>query len=71
MTNPDTFAASPFAPVVRTVTVRATPERAFGIFTSGMTRWWPDTHSVRTTEAAIAEVVLEPCATACAERQNL
>jgi hypothetical protein len=60
MTNPDTSAASSFAPVVRTITVRATPERAFEIFTTGMTRWWPDTHSIRTTDAPIAEVVLEP-----------
>ena len=60
MTNPDVATSASFAPVVRTITVRATPERAFEIFTTGMTRWWPRTHSVRTTEAPIAEIVLEP-----------
>lgn len=60
MTNPETSTTSPVAPVVRTITVKATPERAFEIFTTGMTRWWPETHSVRTTEAPIAEIVMEP-----------
>jgi hypothetical protein len=28
------------APVRKSIRVRATPERAFDIFTAGMSRWW-------------------------------
>jgi uncharacterized protein YndB with AHSA1/START domain len=35
------------APVVRTITVPTTPERAFRLFTAEMTNWWPlATHSI-------------------------
>jgi uncharacterized protein YndB with AHSA1/START domain len=46
-------------PAVRKeITVRATPERAFDVFTSGMSTWWPmDTHAVGPTPATS---VLEP-----------
>ncbi len=26
--------------------VKAPPERAFEVFTAGMSRWWPATHSI-------------------------
>jgi len=61
MTGPRTTATAPsVAPVVKTITVKATPARAFEVFTANMTRWWPITHTIRTSGAPIAEVVLEP-----------
>ena len=46
-------------PAVRKeITVRATPERAFEVFTAGMSTWWPmDTHAVGPTPATS---VIEP-----------
>jgi len=34
------------APVRKTVTVQASPAHAFEVFTQGMTRWWPATHTI-------------------------
>jgi uncharacterized protein YndB with AHSA1/START domain len=34
------------APVLRTVTVAAPPERAFEVFTAGFASWWPSSHSL-------------------------
>lgn len=34
------------APVRKTVVVRATPQRAFDVFTAGIDRWWPKTHGI-------------------------
>jgi len=34
------------APVRRSIFVKASPEHAFKVFTSGFDRWWPKTHSV-------------------------
>ena len=34
------------APVRRSVTVKLSPERAFGLFTTGFGRWWPSSHSI-------------------------
>jgi len=47
--------------VRRSITVQAPPERAFEVFTTGMSAWWPmESHHIG---AAIAvEVVMEPCA---------
>src|SRR3954453_22427729 len=42
----------------RSVVVRATPEKAFEVFTAGITSWWPSRHHIG--EAPIAEVVIEP-----------
>ncbi len=42
-----------------TVTVKATPERAFETFTAGFASWWPlDSHHIG-TQAAV-DVVMEP-----------
>jgi uncharacterized protein YndB with AHSA1/START domain len=42
----------------RHVVVPTTPERAFAVFTEGITRWWPaDRHLGR---APIEEIVIEP-----------
>jgi uncharacterized protein YndB with AHSA1/START domain len=34
------------APIVRTVTVKASPKRAFDAFTAHMHQWWPADHSI-------------------------
>lgn len=34
------------SPVRRSVTVKASPERAFHVFTAGFANWWPKTHSI-------------------------
>jgi uncharacterized protein YndB with AHSA1/START domain len=34
------------APVRRSVTVNASPERAFRVFTQGIDTWWPRTHHI-------------------------
>ena len=34
------------APVRKTVRVQASPARAFEVFTAGMSRWWPATHTI-------------------------
>jgi uncharacterized protein YndB with AHSA1/START domain len=46
------------APIVRTVTVKAPPERAFDLFTTRITDWWPRAHSMG--PGALVGVVLEP-----------
>jgi uncharacterized protein YndB with AHSA1/START domain len=46
------------APVRKTVTVQASPARAFEVFTAGMSRWWPATHSL--VKAAPVEHIVEP-----------
>ena len=41
------------APVEKTVTVAATPDRAFDLFTTGMNSWWPGhRHSVSAGQGA-------------------
>ena len=34
------------AAIRKSFTVRATPERAFEVFTAGLHRWWPKSHSI-------------------------
>jgi len=46
------------APVRRRTRVNTDPARAFEIFTSGMTRWWPRQHTIN--NSPIQEVVVEP-----------
>ncbi len=46
------------APVRKSVRVSAPPERAFDIFASGMSRWWPPTHT--TLKAPFKAYVVEP-----------
>src|SRR3954470_3360170 len=47
------------APVTKTVTVHATPEQAFDVFTARFADWWPlATHHTAEEDAATA--VLEP-----------
>jgi uncharacterized protein YndB with AHSA1/START domain len=33
-------------PVLKTITVKASPEKAFRVFTEGMDSWWPRTHHI-------------------------
>lgn len=58
MKSPD--AAAYIEPVSRMIRVNAKPERAFEVFTAGMGRWWPPTHSINPTKSPIAAVVIEP-----------
>jgi uncharacterized protein YndB with AHSA1/START domain len=46
------------APVRRSFTVKATPERAFEVFTAGIHHWWPHTHSIGASPQTMA--VIEP-----------
>lgn len=47
-------------PILKTVRVRATPARAFEVFTANVSRWWLPTHSINPTKSPIAEIVIEP-----------
>lgn len=46
------------APVRKTIVVEATPEQAFAVFTAGINRWWPKTHSIGA--APVRESLIEP-----------
>jgi uncharacterized protein YndB with AHSA1/START domain len=46
------------APVRKTLTVAATPDRAFEVFTAGFDRWWPRSHTIGSSPLKTA--VLEP-----------
>lgn len=46
------------APVRKTLTVRATPETAFRVFTEGFDRWWPRSHHIG--KAELARAIIEP-----------
>lgn len=45
------------APIRKTLTLRATPEKAFRVFTQGIDRWWPRTHHIG--EGELARAVIE------------
>lgn len=46
------------AAIAKTFTVRATPQKAFDVFTAGFDRWWPRTH--HTGASPLKQAVLEP-----------
>jgi uncharacterized protein YndB with AHSA1/START domain len=46
------------ASVRKSIDVRATPERAFEIFTAGMVRWWSKQYSIN--KSPIKDIVIEP-----------
>ena len=46
------------AAIRKTLTVAASPEKAFQVFTAGFDRWWPKTHSIGASPLKTA--VLEP-----------
>ena len=46
------------APVRRTISVKAPPERAFEVFTSRIGAWWPKSHHIGAAEPET--VVIEP-----------
>lgn len=46
------------APVRRTLVVKASPERAFEVFTAGFGRWWPASHTV--SASGLKTAVIEP-----------
>ena len=46
------------AAIAKTFTVRATPQKAFAVFTDGFDRWWPRTH--HTGASPLKAAILEP-----------
>lgn len=46
------------AAIRKSFTVRATPEKAFEVFTAGFDRWWPKTHYIGSSPLKTA--ILEP-----------
>jgi len=46
------------APIRKTLIVRATPERAFEVFTARFDRWWPRTHYIGTSP--LVRATIEP-----------
>jgi uncharacterized protein YndB with AHSA1/START domain len=46
------------APVRKSISVAAAPDRAFQVFTEGMSRWWIKSHSIN--KSPIKEIVIEP-----------
>jgi uncharacterized protein YndB with AHSA1/START domain len=46
------------APVRKSLRVSAPPARAFDVFTSGMSRWWPPTHTI--LKAPFKAYIVEP-----------
>jgi len=46
------------APVRKTVHVKVPIEHAFEVFTSGLTRWWPNSHGIG--KKPIQKVMMEP-----------
>jgi uncharacterized protein YndB with AHSA1/START domain len=48
---------STYAPVRKTITVHATPERAFEVFTAEIDSWWPRSHHIGS--APMARVLIE------------
>ena len=46
------------APVRKSVTIAATPARAFEVFTAGFDRWWPRSHSIG--DSPLKTAVIEP-----------
>jgi uncharacterized protein YndB with AHSA1/START domain len=46
------------APVRKSLTVKASQAKAFEVFTSGMSRWWPPTHTI--LKAPFKESIIEP-----------
>ncbi|MGA2397626.1 MAG: SRPBCC family protein [Steroidobacteraceae bacterium] len=46
------------APVRKTLVVKATPKKAFEVFTAGIDRWWPKTHGIG--EGPVQESIIEP-----------
>ena len=45
--------------VRREITVNATPERAFAVFTERFDTWWPRSHSIGASRAS-SEAIIEP-----------
>jgi uncharacterized protein YndB with AHSA1/START domain len=46
------------AAIRKSFTLRATPEKAFEVFSKGLDRWWPRTHFIG--DSPLKEAVMEP-----------
>jgi hypothetical protein len=47
-------------PVRRSITVRTSAERAFGVFTEGFNTWWPRSHSIGRSALQKAMIETQP-----------
>jgi hypothetical protein len=56
--NTATSPVTTIAPVKKSVRVEAPVARAFDVFTSGLTRWWPHDHTVG--KKPVKQVMMEP-----------
>ena len=48
------------APIQKEIRVKASPARAFEIFTAGMSRWWLKTHTINPTKSPLKDIIMEP-----------
>ena len=48
------------APIHKEIRVKASPARAFEIFTGGMSRWWLKTHTINPTKSPLKDIIMEP-----------
>ena len=46
------------AAIRKVLTLRATPQRAFDVFTNSIDRWWPRTHHIG--KSPLKQVIIEP-----------
>ncbi|HEY2682439.1 MAG TPA: SRPBCC family protein [Steroidobacteraceae bacterium] len=46
------------AAIRKVLNLRATPQRAFEVFTAGIDRWWPRTHHIG--KSPLKQVIIEP-----------
>lgn len=46
------------APIVKSIRVKASPERSFEVFTTNLIRWWPPTYTIGLSP--MKEVIVEP-----------
>ena len=48
---------APIAPVLKTITVKVSVERAFRIFTEGFDSWWPRSHNI--TQSTMEKALID------------
>lgn len=56
--------------VRKTITVKASPERAFRVFTDGIDTWWPKTHHIGSSPMTKAVLEARPGGRCYSEQEN-